>query len=133
MSDGQAWRWLEWLDGYETAWRTPGTALLADLFTPDAVYLRTPYADPVVGLAGIGRLWERDRQGPDEVFTLTHELVATTGRIGVVRCLVRYGDPLEPEYTDLWVVDLDEDGRCTRFEEWPFWPQSPRSAPSARD
>ena len=36
-----------WIDGYERAWRSPGTARLAELFTPDAVYLHTPYAEPV--------------------------------------------------------------------------------------
>ena len=33
------------------------------------------------------------------------------------------GNPCKQEYRDLWVVTLDEDGLCTAFEEWPFWPE----------
>jgi hypothetical protein len=44
----------------------------------------------------------------------------------VVRIEVRYGRPVRQEYRDLWVLRLDDDGRCSWFEEWPFWPeQSP--------
>ena len=28
----------------------------------------------------------------------------------------------------LWVIGLGEDGRCTWFEEWPYWPGRPYSA-----
>jgi hypothetical protein len=41
----------------------------------------------------------------------------------VVRCLVHYGGTRRQEYRDLWVVELDATDRCTRYEEWPFWPR----------
>ena len=41
---------------------------------------------------------------------------------GVVRVDVRYGVDPPQEYRDLWVVRLAGNGRCTRFEEWPFAP-----------
>ena len=50
------------------------------------------------------------------------ELVAVEGDVGVARVDVRYGPPREQRYLDLWVVRLEEDGRCREFEEWPFWP-----------
>ena len=59
-----------WLAGYEAAWRAPGTAGLAGLFTRDATYLQSPYEQPVAGLDAIRRMWEAEREGPDEVFTL---------------------------------------------------------------
>jgi hypothetical protein len=31
-----------WVTAYEDAWRAPGTAGLAEIFTEDAVYLHTP-------------------------------------------------------------------------------------------
>ena len=48
----------QWLAGYETAWRAPGTENLTTLFTSDAVYLQSP----VTGL-------DRDllRPGPDAI------------------------------------------------------------------
>ena len=117
-----------WLADYEAAWRAPGTEALAALFTSDATYLQSPYQRPVAGLDAIRRMWEDEREGPDEVFTLATEVLAVDGRTAVVRAEVRYGDPPRQEYRDLWVIRLGDDGRCTWFEEWPFWPERPRVA-----
>jgi hypothetical protein len=46
----------------------------------------------------------------------------------VARVEVAYGDPSGQEYLDMWVVDFDDAGRATRFEEWPFFPGQPRVA-----
>ena len=59
-----------WLTGYEAAWRARGTGGLADLFTGDATYLKSPYEQPLTDLDAIKRMWEEEREGPDEVFTL---------------------------------------------------------------
>ena len=80
-------------------------------------------AEPVRGLAAIAELWERERVGPDEEFDLRHEIVAVEGGTAVVRVEVEYG--IGAEYRDLWIVGLAADGRCHRFEEWPFWPGRP--------
>jgi ketosteroid isomerase-like protein len=117
-----------WVSGYENAWRAPGTALLAGLFTEDAQYLVSPYAEPAAGLTAIGQMWERERESPGEVFTLSTDILAVDGPLAVVRAEVRYGDPVRQEYRDLWVLRLGQDGRCSWFEEWPFWPGRPRSA-----
>ncbi len=116
---------LAWIDGYEHAWRTAGTAGLSELFTDDAIYLNSPYEEPIVGLPAITVAWEAGRDGPAEVFTLSVEVVAVDGDTGVARAVVRYGEPLDQEYTDLWVVRFATDGRAREFEEWPFWPGAP--------
>jgi hypothetical protein len=117
-----------WLAAYEAAWRAPGTGDLAGIFTEGATYLQSPYAGPVVGLDAIGRMWEAERDGPGEVFSLTAGILAVDGPTAVVRAEVRYGDPVHQEYRDLWVLRLEDDGRCTWFEEWPYWPEHPYSA-----
>jgi ketosteroid isomerase-like protein len=118
-----------WLAGYEAAWRAPGTGSLAGLFTADATYLQSPYEQPIAGLDAIKQMWEAEREGPDEVFTLVTEILAVDGPTAVVRAEVCYGDPLRQEYRDLWVIQLDDDGHCTWFEEWPYWPGRPVSPP----
>ena len=117
-----------WLERYEAAWRAPGTTALAGLFTPDATYRQGPYEDPVTGLTAIGRMWETERDGPDEMFALRTEIVAVDGEQAVVRAEVSYGQPVRQEYRDLWVLRLQPDGRCSVFEEWPHWPQQPYAA-----
>jgi ketosteroid isomerase-like protein len=112
----------DWLQRYERAWRTPGTDVLAELFTEDASYSGAPYEDPQRGLAAIREMWEAERRAPDEEFEMSSEVVAVEGDTGVVRVEVHYGPPQDRDYRDLWIVRLDEGGLCSHFEEWPFWP-----------
>ena len=110
-----------WLAAYEAAWRTAGTEPLRALFTDDASYRMSPYEEPVVGLPAIAELWEAERDGPDEPFTLQHEIVAVDGDTAVVRVEVRYDQP-SGEFRDLWLIRFGADGRCVAFEEWPYAP-----------
>jgi hypothetical protein len=121
-----------WIDSYERAWRTPGTEALGELFAPDVSYSYDPYEEPVRGLDALGPWWEDGRDGPDEAFTMSSEVVAVDGDVAVARIEVAYGDPVRQEYRDLWVIRFDAPGRCVAFEEWPFWPGHGRSPSTAR-
>jgi hypothetical protein len=114
----------DWLARYEAAWRAPGTGGLAGIFTEGVTYRQSPYEDPVAGLAAVGRMWDTEREGPDESFTLATEILAVDGPTAVVRAEVHYAEP-EQEYRDLWVMRLGDDGRCDWFEEWAYWPGLP--------
>ncbi len=111
-----------WVEAYERAWRTPGSENLATLFAEDATYRTAPFEEPFRGLGAISAMWEDGRDGHDEAFELESQVVAVEGDVGVVRLEVRYGEPASQTYRDLWLVRLDDEGRCTAFEEWPFWP-----------
>ena len=117
-----------WLAAYEAAWRAPGTQGLLQIFTGDASYRQSPYQEPVVGLDAIRQMWDDERDGPDEIFTIATDILAVDGPTAVVRAEVRYGNPLRQEYRDLWIMQLGGDGRCHWFEEWPYWPGQPRAA-----
>jgi hypothetical protein len=122
-----------WLAAYEAAWRTPGTRGLTEIFTDDASYRQSPYQEPVAGLDAISRMWDDERVGPDEVFTIATDILAVDGPTAVVRVGVRYGGPPRQEYRDLWIMQLGDDGRCNRFEEWPYWPEQPPAAADQGD
>jgi ketosteroid isomerase-like protein len=111
-----------WLAAYERAWRSPGTETLADLFTEDVVYRMSPYDPGAHGLGALTALWEREREGPDEEFTMAPTVVAVEGDVGVARVEVRYGGAGPRDYLDVWLVRFSADGRCAEFEEWPYWP-----------
>jgi SnoaL-like domain len=114
-----------WIEAYERAWRTPGTAPLAELFADEATYTPGPYDPVLAGRERIAAFWDAEREGADEAFTLSWEPVAIDGSTGVARVEVRYGPPRPREYRDLWIVTLDADRRATAFEEWPFHPGQP--------
>ena len=120
----------QWVADYERAWRTQGTELLAELFAPEASYSPSPWAQPVEGLDAIGRFWEAERDGPDEEFTMSSDVVAVEGAVAVVRVFVDYGAPRARPWRDLWVLRFAADGRCSFFEEWPFAPNEPTGTSS---
>jgi ketosteroid isomerase-like protein len=114
---------LRWVESYERAWRAPGTAGLGALFTDDASYLQGPFEQPVVGLPAVAEMWEAEREGPDEAFDMSCDVVAVDGDTAVVRAEVRYGPPLDQLWRDLWILRFASDGRCAWFEEWPIAPR----------
>jgi SnoaL-like domain len=111
-----------WLEGYEEAWRTPGTDRLAELFTPDVSYTPSPWADPVRGLDDLAMFWESERDGADEEFTMSSEVVAVDAETAVVKVWVEYDNDPDTPWRDLWVLRFAPGGRCAVFEEWPFAP-----------
>jgi len=116
---------MGWVSRYERAWRDGDLAGLEGLFTPEARYRVSPYATSLVGHEGIRSIWLADE---GETFTVAAELVALDGPTAVVRLVVRYGEPLRQEYTDLWLVRFADDGRAEDFEEWAYWPDKPYTA-----
>lgn len=111
-----------WVSSYERLWRTAGTGGLDELFSADASYLPSPWAVPVVGLPALKEFWDAERDGPDESFTMSSEVVAVDGPAAVVRVNVEYDGAPDGRWRDLWVLTFDGDGRCAAFEEWPFAP-----------
>ncbi len=116
---------MRWVAGYEAAWRDSDRDAVEKLFTDDAQYLRSPYAEPLVGLAAIRDFWLADE---DVTFTMTASPVAVEGVDAVVRVEVLYGPPTHQEYRDLWVLRFAPDGRVDDFEEWAYWPDKPYTA-----
>ena len=115
----------QWVDRYELYWRTPETDQLVDLFLPDATYRPSPWARPLEGLEEIAEFWESEREGADEEFTMSSDVVAVDRDSAVVRVFVEYAAPTAGRWRDLWVLRFAPDGRCSSFEEWPFAPNQP--------
>jgi hypothetical protein len=112
----------QWVDRYELCWRRPGTDQLVELFLPGATYLPSPWARPLDGIREIAEFWESEREGADEEFTMSSDVVAIDGDVAVVRVFVEYAAAEAGRWRDLWVLRFAPDGRCSSFEEWPFAP-----------
>ncbi len=112
----------QWVDRYELSWRTPGTERLDELFSPTASYLPSPWSEALEGLDDIAEFWDSERDGADEDFVMSSDVVAVEGNTAVVRVFVEYATPVATRWRDLWVLQFDDDGRCSSFEEWPFAP-----------
>jgi ketosteroid isomerase-like protein len=116
---------MGWVAGYERAWRERDLEAVAELFSDDAQYRVSPYAEPKTGHQGIQEIW---REPDGTTFSMTAEPVAVEGRDAVVRVDVHYETPRRQEYRDLWVLRFADDGRVAEFEEWAYWPDKPYTA-----
>ena len=116
---------MRWVEGYVDAWRREDAEGVERLFTVDAHYRTSPYEEAKVGHEAIKAFWLDDA---GEVFTAVPELFAVEGQQAVVRIDVRYGEPVQQEYRDLWLLQFADDGRVCDFEEWAYWPGKPYSA-----
>lgn len=118
---------MAWVGRYERAWRAGDVTAVADLFTADARYRRSPYEPDEIGHDALRAMWREDE---GRSFEMTAEPVAVQGRTAVVRLEVDYLLPTRQQYRDLWVLRFAADGRVADFEEWAYWPGASYTAES---
>jgi SnoaL-like domain len=106
-----------WVEAYRRAWLSNQPAEIEALFSEDAVYLGEPYATPLVGRAAIVEDWLARRDEPGET-EFSFELLPAGDELGLVKGRTLYLTEPRREYHNLWVIRLDESGRCTEFTEW---------------
>jgi limonene-1,2-epoxide hydrolase len=103
-----------WVRGYEAAWRTNDPEQVGALFASDAVYLRAPHDAPIEGREAIVAFWVGEQDPPEIEFRWS--VAGTDGSRSFVEGRTVY--PNGKTYRNLWVVDLDDVGRASRFVEW---------------
>ncbi len=101
-----------WLEGYEEAWRTPGTDRLAELFTARrqlrVVAVGRARRGPRRAGAVLGRRARRARRG----LHMSSEVIAVDADTAVVRVWVEYDNDPDTPWRDLWVLRFASGGRC---------------------
>ena len=116
-----------WLDKYVQAWRTYDQAQIGELFSEDALYLYSPFDEqnPVLGREAIVADWLKapDATGSWEAH---YAPVAVEGNVGVAQGRTRYFNSdgaIEREFDNIFVLQFNEEGRCTHFTEWFMQPR----------
>jgi uncharacterized protein (TIGR02246 family) len=107
-----------WLDRYFAAWVSNDPEDVAALFTEDAVYAVSPFAEPWVGRDEIVRRWTDGRQ---EDIVHDSEVLAVDGDVVVAHWHVRArnaGGPAVREWDGLLLLRFAADGRCAEHREW---------------
>ena len=113
-----------WMDGYVRAWASNAPEDVAALFADGAEYRTEPDSDPAVGRDAILALWLGAADEADDHDFGWH-LLGADGTRYFVQGRTRYADGRV--YENLWVVDLDADGRATSFTEWYMQPKTSAS------
>ncbi len=113
-------RTRNWVDAYVAAWQSNEEADIRSLFASGAAYRTSPFAEAWEGLDDIVHGWlARQDIGSDWAFR--YEVLAETADTGVVRGWTTYFHP-ERNYSNLWVITFDGQGRATGFTEWWMTP-----------
>jgi ketosteroid isomerase-like protein len=104
-----------WMQGYLRAWESNQPGDIGRLFTDDAVYYTAPHREPWRGRDAIVQGWI-DRNDEPGDWTFRYEILAIADDLAFVRGWTGYRDP--PDYSNLWVIRLDAEGRSSEFTEW---------------
>ena len=106
----------DWVRRYLIAWRSNQPDDIRALFTEDAVYEYEPSAPPLRGREAIVDSWTAHPDEPDSwffewsIFLERPGLAVVKGHTNYVRRKKRFDN--------LWVVQLEDNGRATWFTEW---------------
>ena len=106
-----------WLNGYLRAWRSNNPDDIGSLFSEDALYFTAPFRKPWSGREGIIEGW-LDRKDEPGTWTFEYDVLAVENDAGIVRGLTHYKDQSPREYSNIWLIRMNELGECTEFTEW---------------
>ncbi len=109
-----------WLDAYKHAWETRDHKAAGDIFTEDATYQEVPFDEPMRGRQAIIDYWEGNVTEQEDV-RFGYEVFATTETIGIARwwtSMIDLASKAHVKLDGIFVVSMDDDGRCTEFREW---------------
>ncbi len=110
-----------WLDDYVAAWRSYDPDAIRALFAPDVSYAYHPWDDPVQGADAVTASWLENRDEPGS-WAASYAPALIAGNAATAKGETRYTDG--EHFSNLFELEFDDDGRCTRFVEW-FLEQPP--------
>jgi ketosteroid isomerase-like protein len=111
---------LRWLDAYGAAWTNKDASAVASLFTEDALYQETPYADPFPGRAGISEYWSRVTADQDDI-DFSFEALGVRGTRGFAQWSARFrlvSQNTQVELNGVFVLDFADADHVSSLREW---------------
>lgn len=110
-----------WLERYVSAWKSYDKQAIGDLFSEDAVYLYTPFDQPLRGRGAIIASWLEQADSPG-TYDAQYKPLIIQENTAVVNGRTQYfkadGKTLQREFDNLFIIRFDEQGSCTEFREW---------------
>jgi len=106
------------VERYKRAWASNDPTDIGDLFTDDAAYFTAPFRESWRGRQAIIAGWLGRKDDPGS-YQFSYEVLGATDSLAFVQGRTSYPDLVPPkEYSNLWVLRLTADGRCSEFTEW---------------
>jgi ketosteroid isomerase-like protein len=114
----------KWLDGYIAAWASNDPDEIAALFSEDVAYSYRPWIDDKVTVEGRDAVVSSWLENPDDPqgWEASYTPYAVDDRRAVATGWSKYlatDQAEERVYHNAYLLEFDEDGRCSSFRE--FW------------
>jgi ketosteroid isomerase-like protein len=109
-----------WLASYGQAWESRDAQVAYRLFSDDALYYTTPYAEPHRGQDGIRDYWASVTADQREI-RFESETVGVVGRTGIAKWGAKFklaSSGASVELNGVFLLEFDDAGRCTTLREW---------------
>jgi hypothetical protein len=119
MSDDRG-AFKSWLDAYGKAWESRDAQAAAALYTENGTYRVTPFVEPMRGRKTIFEYWSNVARTEENV-KFGYEILVASGELNIARwsaSFVIVPQGLKTKLDGIFVISLDEQGRCTSFREW---------------
>jgi hypothetical protein len=110
----------DWLDSYGRAWEARNPQAAADLYAEDGTYQVTPFLEPMRGKPAILEYWTHVAQTQQNI-QFGYEILAVTPEHGIARwwaSFVIVPPSLNTKLDGIFLICLDETGRCHSLREW---------------
>jgi hypothetical protein len=105
----------DWLDRYVEAWRNYDSEVIRGLFSEDATYAYHPWDEPLQGVDAIFENWMLTPDEPGS-WEAKYRPAVVEGNRAVTTGITSYA--AGRSYWNMWELDFDDEGKCTRFVEW---------------
>jgi len=117
-NDGVAFK--SWLDAYGKAWETRNPEAAAALFTENGTYQVTPFLEPMRGRKAIFEYWSEVARTEEDI-RFGYVILVANGELNIARwsaSFVRVPPGLQTQLDGIFLISLDEEGRCKSLQEW---------------
>ncbi len=111
----------EWLQKYIEAWQRYDGEAIGRLFSADAAYYYSPFAEPIRRREAIVSWWLEDPDAPG-TYEASYHPVAVDGDVAVAEGRTRYldapGGRVTREFANVFLMRFNEAGECSEFREF---------------
>jgi hypothetical protein len=109
-----------WLDAYGQAWENRNAEAAAALYTEDGTYQVTPFLEPLRGRKAIFEYWSEVTRTEENV-RFGYEILVSNAGLNIARwsaSIVIVPQGLQTKLDGIFLISLDEEGRCKSLREW---------------
>jgi len=109
-----------WLDAYGHAWESRNPEAAAALFTENGTYQVTPFLEPMRGRKAIYEYWCEVAR-TEENIKFAYQILVVNAELNIARWSASFviAPPgLQTRLDGIFLISLDDEGRCKSLQEW---------------